>query len=269
MKKLIFFTILIVGISYGVVAFRFKSSGAPSSQSTNTEQTSSNDSNPEQTTDQPKKLVVSEGELAKLKLQGVVSADEKYYVKAGSPFPKIIDLETGDGYTFRPNNSITKVSKLSWSGDGKTVAYLYQVPDADYANTDILNTARVADVVNGEYPNANRVLAAGAKLDYAWLDDNRMVYYELQNFDAEKKFYRNASLNIYNIRSEQFEYPLTTDVSIENIYNMTLSPANEKFLYVQAKLDDSGGTIGQQYVVSKFDGTILATTDTFNPNWNK
>jgi hypothetical protein len=270
MKKLIFFTILIVGICFAVVAFKFKSGNSQATSDRQNTQTTSNDSNSDQaSSDTPKKLIVSEEELAKLKLQGVVSADEKYYIKAASPFPKIISLETGDGYTFRPNNSVTKISKLTWSGDGRALAYLYQVPDPDYLNTDILNTARILDVTNGDYPNANRVLAAGAKLDYAWLDDNRIVYYELQNFDTDKKFYRNANLNIYNIRSESFEYPLTTDVSLENVYNMTLSANNEKFLYVQAKLDDTGATTGQQYVVAKFDGTILSITDTFNPNWNK
>ncbi|MBX4205228.1 MAG: hypothetical protein KW788_03545 [Candidatus Doudnabacteria bacterium] len=270
MKKLFLVTIIVVAVCFGVVVLKFRS-GSSQTPNHNSQDQSQSDTtgNSDTATGEPKKLVVSDTELAKLQSQGVVSADTKYYIKNTTPFPKIVDLETGTEYNFRPAGNYSKVTKLTWSGDGQTLAFIYTVPDADYTGASLLNTARIADVVNQSFPNSARVLAAAAKLDYVWLDGKRILFSELQNFDADKKFYRNASINIYNIQSEMFEYPLRQDVALENIYSITLSPGLRKFMYVQAKLDSSGVTFGQQYVVANLDGTTLSTSDSFNPNWNK
>lgn len=275
MKKLIIFTIIIVGICFAVVEWKLKSGSSDSTkaqqqtQSTDTATDEQSEQSPEETSDS-EKLAVSDEELLKLKSQNLVSSDEAYYIKSTTPFPKIVDLHTGSEYRFEPSASYTKVSHISWSGDGSTLAYIYQVSDASYTGADLLNTATIRNVVNQSFPNASRVLAAGAKLDYDWLDGKRILYYTLQNYDLARKFYANGSINIYNIQQESFEYPLSTDVALKDLYSISLSAKNRKFLYVEAVLDEAGtNTVGQQYVVMGLDGTIASTDSSYDPNWAK
>jgi hypothetical protein len=225
--------------------------------------------------EEEKKSAVLESELARLKSQGVVSSDDKYYIQNMSAgFPKLISVETGEEYTFKPGANYTKVSKVTWSGDGKSLAYLYQVPDPDYANLEIFNTATIDDVVNQSFGNSKRVLTAGNKMDYIWADGNTVLYYSLQNYDSGMKYYGNGSVGTYNLKTGEFGYPWKESDGIHaryvnNVYSMEIAPTKNKFLYVQAVLDNDGSTSKREYVTVDYNGNVLKTASAYDKNWYK
>jgi hypothetical protein len=225
--------------------------------------------------EEEKKSVVSESELARLKSQGVVSSDDKYYIQNMSVgFPKIISIETGEEYAFRPGVNYTKVSKVTWSGDGKSLAYLYQVPDPEYASYELFNIANIEDVTSQQFGNSKRVLTAGNKMDYVWADANTVLFYTLQNYDAAKKYYGNGTVGTYNLTTEEFGTPWKVEDGIhvryvQNLYSMEISPNKNKFLYVQAVLNDDGSTNKREYVTVDYNGNVLKTTSAYDKNWYK
>jgi len=273
MKK--FFAIALV-ISLGLLAYAWhRISSSPRQTAveatvgdSNTSADSSQNANKNQAAGPVQVAAISDADLAKLKSQGLVSPKGDYYIKTATSdgFPMIVSVATGNGFPLKPSANYTKISNLTWSGNGQKLAYLYQTADPVYANMVMLNTAALTDVLNQMFPNAAQVLAAAAKIDYSWLDGSHIIFTELQNYDATKKFYANATLNTYDLDAGQFNCPIC---NLTNIYSMTMSVPSQKLLYVQAKLDDSGNTIGQQYVISDMTGNVITTSDTFDPNWNK
>ncbi|HYE22008.1 MAG TPA: hypothetical protein VD998_00275 [Verrucomicrobiae bacterium] len=265
MKKFFIVFAIIVLTLFGYSWYRIKSGSREFRE--RSQNNSQNTQQPSPPSSEEKPPVVSESELAKLKASGRVSSDDKYYIKNATPFSKIVSLETGEEYSFKPGANYTQVTNLSWSGDGTIIAHLYRVPDPNYVGVDILNTATISDVLNQKFPNAQRVLSAAGKLDYVWLDANRILYYQLLNYDEVKKYYRNMNVTVYNTKSETFEYPWKT--SSENIYSVEISPNKNKILYVQAVLDQSGVTVGREYVITNLSGEEIKRLTNYDSQWYK
>lgn len=198
----------------------------------------------------------------------IVSPDRKYYItNTKAAFPAIVNIATGQNYTFKPGDHYVKVSNLKWSPNGKYLAYLYRINDANYANLDILNTIPTAEaILPDNFSQARRVLTAGAKMDYEWLSNNKVLFYQLLNKKLAG-YYENASVGTYDVITEKFTVTLRDGPYLPNVYSLEFSPDKTKFIYQRAFLDELGKIIKKDYVIANLDGTIIKTAETRDPNW--
>ncbi len=269
MVKKLFIAAVILSVLFLGFAW-WKIQHNPSEQTTENEQPTQQQSEVVENSNPEKpQLVVSETELAKLKAEGVVSPDEKYYIQTLSKgFPKIVDLATGDKYNFKPGANYTQVSKVSWSADGKTLAYVFQLPDAMYLNNDILNTVTLDEVINQNFPNAGRILVSADKINYVWLNNTKILFTELLQYSQQKKYFANTTVGTYDINTEVFEHPWNP-IYVPNVYSIEIAPTKNKFLYVEAILDQYGSTTGREYNVADINGKVLKSTTAYNEDWYK